>query len=44
MTKRTFITKSGDEYTWEETDEVRKALAALHQHQRKEQEQQVPNN
>ena len=29
MTKRTFKTKSGDEWEWEETDETLKALKAL---------------
>lgn len=31
MTKRTFITKSGDQYEWEETPEVLEALKQLHQ-------------
>jgi ubiquinone biosynthesis protein UbiJ len=30
MTKREFITKSGDTYEWEETDEVRAAVERLH--------------
>jgi hypothetical protein len=29
MTKRTFISKSGDQYEWEETPEVLAALAAI---------------
>ena len=31
MVKREFITKSGDTFEWEETEEVRKAVAKLHQ-------------
>tara|TARA_B100001939_G_scaffold314524_1_gene299031 strand:+ start:520 stop:663 length:144 start_codon:yes stop_codon:yes gene_type:complete len=31
MTKRKFITKSGDTFEWEETEEVRKAVERLHQ-------------
>ena len=31
MTKREFITKSGDTFEWEETEEVRKAVERLHQ-------------
>jgi ubiquinone biosynthesis protein UbiJ len=30
MTKREFVTKSGDTYEWEETDEVRAAVERLH--------------
>ena len=30
MTKREFVTKSGDTFEWEETDEVRKAVEKLH--------------
>jgi hypothetical protein len=41
MTKRTFISKSGDQYEWEETPEVLEALAALHQPKHQEQQQQV---
>jgi hypothetical protein len=44
MTKRTFITKSGDQYEWEETPEVLEALAALHQSTHQEQQQQVPQS
>ena len=33
MTKRTYITKSGDQYEWEETPEVLEALKQLHQQQ-----------
>jgi hypothetical protein len=29
--KRQFVTKSGDTFEWEETDEVRKAVEKLHQ-------------
>ena len=31
MVKREFITKSGDTFEWEETEEVRKAVERLHQ-------------
>ena len=31
MTKREHITKSGDTFEWEETEEVRKAVERLHQ-------------
>ena len=31
MGKRQFVTKSGDTFEWEETEEVRKAVAKLHQ-------------
>ena len=31
MTKREFLTKSGDTYEWEETDEVLKAVERLHE-------------
>lgn len=31
MTKRTYVTKSGDTYEWEETPEVLKALKQLHE-------------
>jgi len=31
MTKREFVTKSGDTFVWEETEEVRKAVERLHQ-------------
>jgi len=31
MTKREFVTKTGDTWEWEETDEVRKAVERLHQ-------------
>jgi|TARA_A100001234_G_scaffold216203_1_gene221877 ubiquinone biosynthesis protein UbiJ len=30
MTKKTHVTKSGDTFEWEETDEVRKAVERLH--------------
>jgi len=30
MTKREFVTKSGDTFEWDETDEVRKAVERLH--------------
>lgn len=33
MTKRTYITKSGDQYEWEETPEVMEALKQLHEQQ-----------
>jgi|TARA_B100001059_G_C17818739_1_gene576903 hypothetical protein len=31
MTKREFVTKSGDTFEWEETEKVRKAVKELHQ-------------
>ena len=31
MTTRTFITKSGDQYEWEETNELVELLKRLHQ-------------
>ena len=31
MTKKQHVTKSGDTFEWEETEEVRKAVAKLHQ-------------
>jgi hypothetical protein len=31
MTKKTHVTKSGDIFEWEETDEVRKSVERLHQ-------------
>jgi len=31
VTKREFLTKSGDTFEWEETDEVRKAVERLHE-------------
>ena len=31
MTKREFVTKSGDTFEWEETPEVTKAVARLHE-------------
>ena len=34
MTTRTYITKSGDQYEWEETQEVLEALKVLHEQQR----------
>ena len=30
MTTRTYTTKSGDVFEWEETEEVRKAIEQLH--------------
>jgi hypothetical protein len=33
MTKRTYTTKSGDTYEWDETPEVLEALKQLHQQQ-----------
>lgn len=39
MTTRTYITKSGDQYEWEETPEVLEALKQLHQSQSQEQQQ-----
>lgn len=31
MTKRQFVTKSGDTFEWEETDKVREAVEKLHE-------------
>ena len=31
MTKKQHVTKSGDTFEWEETEEVRKAVLLLHQ-------------
>jgi len=31
MTKREFVTKSGDTFEWDETEETRKAVERLHQ-------------
>jgi hypothetical protein len=39
MTKRTYITKSGDQYEWEETKEVVEALKKLHQSESQKQQQ-----
>ena len=33
MTTRTYVTKSGDTYEWEETEEVLEALKKLHETQ-----------
>ena len=30
MTKKQFVTKSGDTFEWEETEETRKAVERLH--------------
>ena len=43
MTKREFVTKSGDTYEWEETDEVRAAVERLHDTIR-ELEKEAPDN
>lgn len=42
MTTRTYITKSGDQYEWEENAEVLEALKQLHQSSGQVQ-QQSPN-
>ena len=34
MTKRQFVSKSGDTFEWDETDEVRRAVERLHQDMR----------
>lgn len=34
MTKRTFVTKSGDTFEWEETPEVKEAIKKLHSNQK----------
>lgn len=42
MTTRQFVTKSGDTFEWEETDEVRAAVERLHETIR-ELEKEAPN-
>ena len=41
--KRQFITKSGDTFEWDETEEVRKAVERLHQDIRKLEEKNAPD-
>jgi len=43
MTKRTFVTKSGDTWEWEETEETRKAVERLHRDIRKLEEENAPD-
>jgi len=42
MTTRTYITKSGDQYEWEETTQVLAALKVLHQPKSENQQHSVP--
>jgi len=39
MTKRTYTTKSGDTFEWDETPEVLEALKVLHETERKHAEE-----
>ena len=43
MTKRTFVTKSGDTWEWEETEETRKAVERLYKDIRKLEEKNSPD-
>ena len=43
MTKKTHVTKSGDTWEWEETDEVRKAVERLHQTIRELEKKNAPD-
>ena len=43
MVKREFITKSGDTFEWEETEEVRKAVERLHQDIRELEKKNAPD-
>ena len=43
MTKKTHVTKSGDTFEWEETDEVRKAVERLHQTIRELEKKNAPD-
>ena len=43
MTKKTFVTKSGDTREWEETEETRKAVERLHRDIRKLEEKNSPD-
>lgn len=44
MTIRTYVTKSGDTYEWEETPETIEALKQLHETVKKANEQQTTNS
>ena len=43
MTKKQIITKSGDTFEWEETEEVRKAVAKLHNQKISDLESKAPD-
>ena len=43
MTKKTHVTKSGDTFEWEETEEVRKALERLHETIRELEKKNAPD-
>ena len=43
MTKKTHVTKSGDTFEWEETDEVRAAVERLHQTIRELEKKNAPD-
>ena len=43
MTKKTHVTKSGDTWEWEETEEVRKAVERLHQTIRELEKKNAPD-
>ena len=44
MTKKQYITKSGDTFEWEETEEMRKAVERLHQNIRDLEKEQGRKN
>ena len=44
MTTRTFVTKSGDTYEWEETPEVLSALKNLHETVKQNETQTEPQS
>ena len=43
MAKREFVTKSGDTFEWEETEEVRKAVERLHKDIRELEKKNAPD-
>ena len=43
MTKKQHTTKSGDTFEWEETEEVRKAVARLHETIRELEKKNAPD-
>ena len=43
MTKKTHVTKSGDTFEWEETEEVRKAVERLHETIRELEKENAPD-
>ena len=44
MTKRTFVTKSGDTYEWDETEETLAALKQLHETVKQNETQTEPQS